>query len=173
MVKIDAVFMGNQVISNSVGAQDLFGSSRYGEKHGEKIHYSLAESLFLLEQKKMQVFDIKGKLLKLKDLQKKFIKLDKRFLTKYIVFKDLRRKGYVVKTALKFGADFRVYDKGSKGRGHSKWLCFCSSELEKYTWQEFSSRNRVANSTKKNLLISVVDEEADVTYWEVAWKKII
>ncbi|MBU3941057.1 MAG: tRNA-intron lyase, partial [Nanoarchaeota archaeon] len=37
------------------------------------------------------------------------------------------------------------------------------------TWHEFSAKNRVAHSTKKNLLIGIVDEENDVTYYEVKW----
>jgi len=44
----------------------------------------------------------------------KFKRIDKKIQIKYPVFKDLREKGYIVKTALKFGADFRIYDKGQK-----------------------------------------------------------
>jgi len=173
MAKIKATLIGNQVFSNTVEAHNLSGSQKYGEKQGEKVYYTLAESLFLVEQDKMVIYNIKDKELPIRVLQRKFNKIDKRFLIKYTVFRDLRSKGYIVKTALKYGADFRVYDKGSKAKSHSKWLCFCSSELEKHTWQEVSSKNRVANSTRKNLLIAIVDEELDVTYWEVAWKKII
>jgi len=37
--------------------------------------------------------------------------------------------------------------------------------------QDFSAKNRVAHSTKKNLLIGIVDEENDVTYYEISWVK--
>jgi tRNA splicing endonuclease len=37
------------------------------------------------------------------------------------------------------------------------------------TWHEFSAKNRVAHSTKKHLMIGVVDDEGDVSYWEVRW----
>jgi tRNA-intron endonuclease len=84
----------------------------------------------------------------------------------------LRKIGYVVKTALKFGADFRVYDKGVKpGEDHAKWIVYPVKESDFITWYEFSAKNRVAHSTKKKLLIGVVDGESDVTYYEIAWRK--
>ena len=54
---------------------------------------------------------VRGKKIVKKDLLKKIQRLDKKIQIKYPVFKDLREKGYVVKTALKFGAEFRVYSK--------------------------------------------------------------
>jgi tRNA-intron endonuclease len=84
----------------------------------------------------------------------------------------LRKKGYVVKTALKFGADFRVYEKGAKpGQKHAKWLVFVENENNQLTWHEFSAKNRVAHSTKKKLLLSIVDAENSVSYYEVSWIK--
>ena len=42
-------------------------------------------------------------------------------------------------------------------------------EAEHLTWYEFAAKNRVAHSTKKRLLIAVVDDEGDVSYWECRW----
>ena len=82
----------------------------------------------------------------------------------------MREKGYVVKTALKFGADFRVYEKGRRpGKSHAKWIVFADRETNKTSWQEFSAKNRVAHSTKKRLLLAIVDEESDVSYYEINW----
>jgi len=39
------------------------------------------------------------------------------------------------------------------------------------TWYEFSAKNRVAHSTRKRLLIAIVDEEGDVTYYEIKWTR--
>ena len=73
---------------------------------------------------------------------------------------------------MKFGADFRVYDKGIKpGEDHAKWIVYPVKESDAITWYEFSAKNRVAHSTKKNLLIGVVDGEGDVTYYEISWKR--
>lgn len=84
----------------------------------------------------------------------------------------MRDRGYTIKTALKFGAEFRVYDKGKKpGEEHARWILYPVRESDMLTWHEFAAKNRVAHSTKKNLLIGIVDEENDTTYYEIRWVK--
>jgi tRNA-intron endonuclease, archaea type len=173
MEKVKATFMSEKVFSNSKEAFNLFESQRFGEKTGEKIYYILQEALFLVETKKMEIFDSKDKKISEKDLLKKFEKIDKKFKTKYFVFRDMRQKGFIVKTALKFGAEYRVYEKGkSIGENHSKWLLFPVSATQNMTWQDFSAKNRIAHSTNKKLLIAIVDEENAVSYYEVNWLKL-
>lgn len=170
MKKFQAHLTGKTVSSNSSEAHNLQEKSNFGEQVGEKIQYTLTETLFLVEKGTIDVLHKKDEILSKQELIKKFQKIDKKFSIKYPVFRDLREKGYVVKTALKFGADFRVYQKGKKpGKEHAKWIVFSEHESSKLSWHEFSAKNRVAHSTKKNLLLAIVDEESDVTYYEVSW----
>ncbi len=171
MKTIPVYLLGETLFTNSSEAYTLYKKSSFGEVIEGKIKYSVLEVLFLLDTKKIEVIS-KNKKISKEELLKKFIRLDKRIQIKYPVYKDLRKKGYVVKTALKFGADFRVYEKGAKpGTKHSKWIVFVDSESKHLTWHDFSAKNRVANSTKKNLLIAIVDEEGDITYYEIKWLK--
>ena len=172
MEKIKAQLIGEIVSTNESEAFSLNKKSFFGEPVGEKIQYILSEALFLLEKGKIEIYSRDKKIPKA-DLLKKFDKIDKKFSLKYPVFKDMREKGYIIKTALKFGADFRVYEKGKgPGENHAKWIVFVEHESKNISWQEFSAKNRVAHSTKKNLLISIIDEEGDITYYEVRWVKI-
>ncbi len=171
MEKIKAHLIGGKVSSNSIEAQNLFASQRFGEKIGEKIFYLLPEALFLIKTKKLEIYD-KNKILSEEESAKKFERLDKKFMTKYLVFKDLRKKGYILKSALKFGAEFRVYEKGKTiGKDHARWLVQTVFETDKLSMHEFSAKNRVAHTTKKNLLIAIVDEEGSVSYYEISWIK--
>jgi len=171
MEKIPAHLTGESISSNSTEAFSINKKSNFGEPVGEKIQYSLSEALFLTENKRMEVFQKKRKLT-FKELINKSHRIDKRISIKYPVFKSLRERGYIVKTALKFGADFRVYEKGAKpGKKHAKWVVFCDHEAKSFTWHDFSAKNRVAHSTKKNLLLAIVDDEEDVSYYEVSWVK--
>jgi len=169
MEKIQAHITGEIIFSNTSEAQALHKKSCFGEPIQDRIQYSLPEVLYLVEKKKMELFS-RGKKIPKKDLIKKLYRIDKKIQIKYSVFKDLRERGYIVKTALKFGAEFRVYDKGSKpGKKHAKWIVFTDHESKRLTWHEFSAKNRVAHSTKKNLLLAILDEEGDITYYEVKW----
>jgi tRNA-intron endonuclease len=171
MEKIQAHILGEIVFSNTSEAHALYKKSRFGEKVNDKIQYTLSETLFLVEKGKMEIFS-RNKKIPEKELLNKFRRIDKKIQIKYFVFKDLRERGYIVKTALKFGADFRVYDKGLKpGKKHAKWIVFTDHESKRLTWHEFSAKNRIAHSTKKNLLIAIVDEEGDISYYEIKWIK--
>lgn len=152
-------------------ARQLAEKGSYGSVQDDgRVQLSFFEAVFLAEQKKLEVLDGKNRPVPLAKLKKRAARAEKQFSTRYAVFKDLRKRGYVVKTALKFGADFRVYARGSKpGTAHARWVCYAVRERDTLTWHEFSAKNRVAHSTKKNLLIAVVDDEGDVSYWEVRW----
>lgn len=162
---------GSKITSTSNSAFSLYEKSRFGEKRQNKIEYSLVESLYLVNNGKAQVFQGK-KLLPFDLLFTKAKRLDKRIEIKYPVYANLRKRGYILKTALKFGADFRVYKKGiHPGQDHALWILFCVKESESHTWYDFAAKNRVAHSARKKLLLGVIDEEDDVTYYEISWLK--
>jgi len=171
MKKIQTHLIGGIIQTNDAEAHTLYSKSTFGEPSEDKIRYSLPEALFLFEKGKIEILEKTKKLTK-QELINKLQRIDKKINTKYSVFKDLREKGYVVKTALKFGAEFRVYEKGTRpGKKHAKWIVFTDNESKKLTWHEFSSKNRIAHSTKKKLLLAIVDEENSITYYEVSWIK--
>lgn len=160
-----------KIKSTSPEAFSLFEKSRFGEKKNKTIEYSFFESLYLLEKKKAEVFQ-NSKEIDEEKLIKKAKKIDKKFETKYAIFEDLRSKGYIVKTALKFGAEFRVYERGVKpGQDHAKWILYTSKESDKIDWHDFSAKNRVAHSTKKKLLLAILDSESSISYYEISWTK--
>jgi len=170
--KIQAQIITSNITSNSKKAYTELNQSSFGEKFEDKVKYSLPEAMFLVQNNKMEIFQ-NDKILSSDELNKKFSRIDKKFSTKYAVFKDLRMKGYLVKTALKFGAEFRVYEKGKKpGSAHAKWIVFTDTEENKTTWHDFAAKNRVAHSTNKKLLLAIVDEEGQPIYYEINWMKI-
>ena len=170
--KISAILLGRIVVAdNKAQAHELYDKSRFGELVDGKIQYSLVEALYLVEKAKLALKEDK-KITKKDDFIKLAQKLEKEFWTKYVVFRDMRNRGYIVKTALKFGADFRVYDRGIKpGDDHAKWILFPVSESKSLTWHNFSAMNRVAHSTRKSLLVGIVDVESSVTYYNITWTK--
>jgi len=176
---IRAYLSGNKVLvlEEFQKFQPHYDRSRFGEIHGvktQRFEMSLSEALYLVERGKIAVFKARGS--KQPYSFTEFIRsagrAEKNFWTRYRVYRDLRTRGYILKTALKFGADFRVYPRGVKpGEEHAKWVLFAADENKGVTWRMFSAMNRVAHSTRKKLLVGVVDDEGDVTYYEIRWKK--
>ena len=166
---IHAIYSPENIRSLSLDAFTLYDRSAFGEKKGKAIEYAPIEALYLAHEGKLVIvkgtkeltFDVVLALLR---------KQDKRIATKLAVYADLRKKGYTVKTALKFGAEFRVYEKGVRpGEDHARWILSTAREHDVLNWHDFSAKNRVAHAAKKHLLLGIVDDEGDVSYYEVSW----
>ena len=87
----------------------------------------MIETLFLLYSKKLKL--TKGKrVIDFDDLMQICIKSDVDILTKFLVFRDLRTRGYVIKDGFGFGSDFRVYERGNFGIKPAKYLVYALNE---------------------------------------------
>lgn len=157
--------LGNKFQSNKTEAQDMSSKSSIGEFKSGKVVYSIYEVLYLLDGKKVELINSKNKKISFHELLKKADH------TTYSVFNDLRNKGYILKEGLKFGADFRVYNKGtSPGNAHAKYLLYITESSKKLNLKDFAAKARIAHSTNKILLLAIVDSEEDVSYYEINWK---
>ncbi|KYK24630.1 hypothetical protein AYK26_03585 [Euryarchaeota archaeon SM23-78] len=171
---IKAILARERVLTEaSDEARNLYNKSAYGQVlENGKVQLSLPEALYLLEKGKLHITDKRKKAISSEEFIKKARKVEPNFWIRYSVFKDMRNRGYIIKTALKFGADFRVYDRGIRpGEDHARWIIFPVHEGETLTWYEFAAKNRVAHSTKKRLMMGIVDDEGDVTYYEIKWMR--
>ncbi len=167
---IKATFMNERVLTEDTDlGRELYNQGSYGAIVDNKVQLSLVEALYLIEKKRLEVVDGRNKIFDVKRFIKRAQKIEQTFWIRYCVFKDMRDRGYVIKPALKFGADFAVYDRGVKpGEDHAKWIVYPVHESTSLTWYEFAAKNRVAHSTKKRLLVGIVGDR-DVTYYEIRW----
>ncbi|MDK2849918.1 MAG: tRNA-intron endonuclease, archaea type [Candidatus Woesearchaeota archaeon] len=172
--KLKALFFKKHILlQQGSEANDLIVKKGYGYKEDGYFYLSFFEAFYLLEKNLIEIYDTKNRIITKDD----FLNLARRnisnFYIKYRVFRDLRNKGYVVKSGLKFGSDFRVYDKGKlPGQEHAKWLVYCITENDKVPAHEFASKNRVANTTKKRILLAISDDEGSITYYEIKWLRL-
>ena len=170
--KIRADFFGDKVLTEiSDASRELYNQSRYGSLlDSGKLQLSLIEAIYLMGKNTIEIYKSKNRKTNFDEFTKKAKKLEPNFWVRFCVYKDIRNRGYIIKTALKFGADFRVYGRGVKpGEDHAKWIVYPVYEGSVLTWYEFAAKNRVAHSTRKRLLLAVVDDEEDVSYWETRW----
>lgn len=167
-IKFPIYLESSRLFSNSTQSINLQSSKKLGELKEGKVIYSAYEALYLLEKNKADIF-FKNKILNNNKFKKIISKKQKDFDINYLIFKNLTNKGYIVKTGLKFGTEFRVYKKNIK---HALWLVYPTTQKQKINWQEFSAKNRIAHSTAKKLLIALVDSQEDITYYEIAWQKL-
>lgn len=137
---------------------------------GGKLQLSPIETLFLLDKEKIVVKDKRtGRKLDSNKLTSKLSKLDPDLLLKYSVYSDLRSRGYVVKTGLKFGTHFRLYERGARpGEGHAPYLVHAIPEGSRMTPADLARAVRLAHSVRKKMMFAIVDDEGDITYYSLS-----
>lgn len=169
----------NRVMIWDPAATALYEESGYGkplpEDKPNRLELELVEALYLVEKKKLKVKK-KGKkrAMKFKDLFKIATEQVNQFHPQYVVYRDLRERGYLVKTGFKFGAHFRVYERGVKlKRGpkapheHTKWVVHCVPEESAFSLPEMSRAVRLAHNIRATFLWAVVDKEEGVTFYQI------
>jgi tRNA-intron endonuclease len=161
----------NKVLIESSRLRDQLSQKGFGELIERKLVLELKEAIYLIEKKKLKVK--KGrKVVSAAELLELGESIDKRFYSKYLVFKDLRDKGYVVKTGYKFGFDLRVYPKGKKpGEAHTQWVVNVCTQDDAFSMPEISRMVRLSGNINTILIQAVVDSEDDINYYEI--KRII
>jgi tRNA-intron endonuclease len=163
-----AILTGTKVMENEPAAAKMLKERGFGEEVGERLILAPVEALYLLEKKRISVLDGK-KRLTFESLFSSLKKAEKELDMKYAVYRDLRSKGYVVRTGLKYGTYFRVYDKGIRvGEGHSELLVQPVPEEMKTSVYEIAGAVRLSHSVKKKMIWAIVDTEGDVTYLKLS-----
>ncbi|UTB33359.1 MAG: tRNA-intron lyase [Methanobacterium sp. ERen5] len=166
---MNAELSGDIVIVKNGNTAKIHEKSHFGNLSEDGLQLSFVEALYLMEKGKLEVED-DGEEISIDDMFG-FIRKTSAF-SNYIVYRDLRNRGYIVKTGFKYGSEFRLYDRGkSPGDGHSKYLVKVASENSEFLMSDLSSYVRVAHGVNKKLLFAVVDEENDITYYNVEWTR--
>lgn len=165
MIKCE--YKGGFFILNHRDFQSL-NSKNYGKKEGKIYTLDIYEATYLCEKEKISIIK-NNKEINFEDMSS----MKKFNYTNYIIYKDLRSKGYNVKSGIKYGSTFRVYNKGVKeGKEHSLWLVEPIKSSELLKMKDLSGKNRIAHSTNKLILFAIVDSENSVNYIETNWKKM-
>jgi tRNA-intron endonuclease, archaea type len=162
-----------KLTSNSQKAITLSKNKQLGEYKNKLVYYSIYEAFYLIENKKAKIIKNNNKLTT--DQAEKTLLKNKELYKKYLVFKELRKKGYIVKTGLKFGGDFRVYipPKNQKDPlipSHATWITYIAEK--NISLDEFVSKNRIAHSTAKKLMIAIIDPEEKILFYEINWLRV-
>ncbi len=154
------------IIDEEAEAGQIYSKGYFGTNlSGGSLKLDIIESIYLVEIGKLEVMKINTPigLEKLYRLGHKHIE---NFEIKYLVYRDIRQRGYVVKPGSK-PLDFRVLPRGGiPGKNPSKFWVLAISEREMFAVEEMIDIVKRVRKVKKDLLIAVVDEESDLTYYK-------
>jgi tRNA-intron endonuclease, archaea type len=146
-------------------SQDQLRNKGYGDKEDNNYFLETYEALYLLHLNKLVITN--GDVVDFSDLMKHALKYDKEIVTKFLVYRDLRSRGYVVKEGFGFGTDFRVYERGGYEKKRAKYVVFCVNEGINVKVGELSKHVREIETMGKNAIAAVVERRGEVIYYKL------
>ncbi len=146
-------------------SQDQLRNKGYGDKENNNYFLETYEALYLLYLNKLVITN--GNVVDFSGLLKHALKYDKEIVTKFLVYRDLRSRGYVVKEGFGFGADFRVYERGGYEKKRAKYVVFCINEGINVKVGELSKNVREIETMGKNAIAAVVERRGEVIYYKL------
>ena len=97
-----------------------------------------------------------------------FTQFDDKLWRKYIIYMDLRKRGYIVRTGYGEGIDFLVYKRGADfEKDSAKFLIYPVFEGSPIDLRELDRMSRVAMSSRKDLIVATVDRLSKPIYYSV------
>ena len=166
MVEMRAKISGDKVVVDNERLANTLNARGYGRLFDEeKLELSPVEAMYLMEKKKLKIFD--GKDLEEEEVFDKFSHVDERFGHKFIVYRDLRKRGYRVKCFHDLkneGVDYRLKPKRPQQRDI---FVVCAGEREEFTIDRMVGYIERIDPLIEELWVGVVDEEGEVTYYKI------
>lgn len=146
-------------------SQDQLRNKGFGDKEDKDYFLETYEALYLLYLNKLVITN--GSIDNFGSLLKQALKYDKEIVTKFLVYRDLRSRGYVVKEGFGFGADFRVYERGGYEKKRAKFVVFCINEGINVKVGDLSKNVREIETMGKNAIAAVVERRGEVIYYKL------
>jgi tRNA-intron endonuclease len=150
-------------------ARIVYDNGYYGQLRKDKtLSLNFDETLHLVERGVISVFDNKNRELSIDECAKRFVNQEDNFWCNYLVYKDLRNRGYIVGRGFSKLMKYRLYPRGATiGKDIAKTMICPIGESNSYNLDDLGEMVTQAQSLKKKLLIACVDRLGDVSYYEI------
>ncbi|MDR2944094.1 MAG: tRNA-intron lyase [Methanosarcinales archaeon] len=155
---------GTYVIGDAEAIASLYEAGGFGRPRDGSLQLRFVEAAYLLSRGRIEIFK-NGQNLDFDPFIHFAAQQEDFFELKYIVYKDLKERGYSVQSS---ASDFRVYPRGGKpGKMPAKSYVFVRSERVPIPLSELLSLMNEAQNVRKQFILAVVDEESDITFYDV------
>jgi len=138
----------------------------FGEMEQEQLFLKQFETLFLLYSKKL-ILKKGKKQIDFDSFMAICQKTNSEILTKFLIYRDLRNRGYVVKDGFGFGSDFRVYERGHFGEKGAKFLIFGLVEGQQEKMGHLQKKIQEITQMGKEPIIAVIERRGEVIYYKI------
>lgn len=157
---------GKIMISDSSRLGEL-EEAGYGTRDGKALVLRDYEALYLLNAKKLELRSGAGDAVSFEDLAEETQRKASDSWTKFIIYRDLRSRGYIVKDGFGFGTDLRVYERGDFPAKAAKFVVFALDEGTEREVGELNESVRQIIKMGKEAIVAVIERRGEVIYYKV------
>jgi tRNA-intron endonuclease len=147
---------------------DALSQRGYGTAENDVFTLAFYEALYLLDKQLLEVKDEKGKAVDFQSLLRCYEKVNENAWVNYLVYRDLRSRGYVVREGFGAGTDFRAYDRGAYGKDTASYMVLSTQEGKPLPIDELAQALRHCQSEKKELILAVMNRRGEIVYYSVS-----
>lgn len=152
-----ALLDNRAIIFDKKLAKVLFEKEFFGKPFGEWLQISFVEALYLNNKGLIEVTTTDKEKIPKEKVENIISKIQPDAKLRLSVFKDLKKRGLIVKTGFKFGSHFRAYTKGPN-ETHAEYLIHVVKSNFKSIWEEISRAVRLAHSVNKEICFAHVSK---------------
>lgn len=161
-MKIKGILNKNVILLDKQAIEELHQKSHYGRHRNGNLEISLVEGAFLMYMEKISI-ESDGAEINFEEFFLRASSILDNFELLYIVYKDLRERGYYVQPGV---TGFRVYPRGGHpGKTPAEFFVFVISERIPLPLSTLMRHLETVENLKKRLVAAIVDEESDITYY--------
>jgi tRNA-intron endonuclease len=147
---------------------DSLSQRGYGTTENEVFTLSFYETLYLQDKDLLEVKDDEGKEADFQRLLRCYEAVEENAWVNYLVYRDLRSRGYVVREGFGAGIDFRIYERGAFGKDTAQYLVMSVQEGKPLPTQSLVNAVQQCQSQKKELILAVMNRRGEAVHYSVA-----
>ncbi|MEM2151790.1 MAG: tRNA-intron lyase [Candidatus Bathyarchaeia archaeon] len=166
---IEAWLRDNGVIVESRENSEKLSLRGYGVQKDEGLLLTFYEALYLCSRGLLKVIDEKtGTPVGFQDILKKYESIEKNAWVKYLIYRDLRSRGYVVREGFGLGVDFRLYGRGEYSKDSADYLVYGIYEGMALSIEDLTQILLRAQNLKKELILAVINRRGEIVYYSLS-----
>ncbi|MFX0031075.1 MAG: tRNA-intron lyase [Candidatus Hodarchaeota archaeon] len=177
IIKEDKVYIFDEKAIDEFYNNSYIGTLEEKDTGEQSLILEPIEVLLLCERNRLLLWKDNNKtnqMYSFEDLLIEFTQYDPRLWQKYIIYMDLRKRGYIVRAGYGDGIDFRVYKRGADiNTDAAKYLIYPVFEGYPIELKDLDKMSRVAMSSRKALIVATVDRLSKPIYYSVNKFEII
>src|SRR5918992_3046297 len=155
-----------KIVIDETRFQDELHSKGFGEKENAEFILKPYEALYLFHTKRLK---LKNKpAIGFNSLFELLLKNNRNIMSEFLLYRDLRSRGYVAKEGFGFGNDFRVYERGDYEKKPAKYVVFGINEGTNTTAKEFASAVSQIQKMGKEAVVAVIERRGEVIYYKAS-----